>query len=386
MTALRNVKLSLLHASRALGVFSLMRESKRRTRELLILCYHGISIEDEHVWAPGLYMSQDAFASRLAALKRGRYVVLPLGEAVRRLYDGTLPPRSVAITFDDGNFDFYSRAWPVLDRMGVPVTVYLTTYYSENNLPIFPLATSYTLWQRPGIHAPLPLDNGKSLMIDTRSPEARRRTHNLLLLHTQQADLSALEKDRLAERLATVLGVDYDRIRRKRMLHIMKPHEVRELAAAGVDFQLHTHRHRSPLDSLMYAAEIADNRQRVVAYAGGAPSHFCYPSGVCMPEFGAWLAEQGVVSATTCEPGMATPDTDPLRLPRLLDHSDMTDIEFEAWLAGIGALLPHRPIGFQPVDREGRLIIPEQAADSDYVDTATHALAGARATSMETVL
>jgi peptidoglycan/xylan/chitin deacetylase (PgdA/CDA1 family) len=360
MAMLRNLKLSLLQASRAAGLFRVVRDSRHRTNQLLILCYHGISIDDEHEWAPGLYMSQDDFAARVEAIRRGRYVVLPLGEAVRRLYDGTLPRRSVAITFDDGNFDFYSRAWPVLDRMGVPATVYLTTYYCENNLPIFPLATSYVMWQRPGSRVDLPVGDGRVLPIDTRSPEARKRSHNALLLHTQNEGLSGLEKDALAARLAELLGADYGRLRRNRMLHIMNPGEARELAAAGVDFQLHTHRHRSPLDQHSYAAEIADNRSRVASYTGQTPTHFCYPSGVCMPEFGPWLATEGVVSATTCEPGMARRDSDPFRLPRLLDHSEMTGVEFEAWLAGIGALLPHRPIGFQPVDREGRLIIPDQ--------------------------
>ena len=124
---LRPLKLSLLRASRTAGLFRLARNSRPRTQRLLILCYHGISIDDEHEWAPGLYMSQDAFASRLTLLQRGGYAVLPLDEAVRRLYDGTLPPRSVAITFDDGNFDFYSRAWPVLQAAGMPATVWSGT-------------------------------------------------------------------------------------------------------------------------------------------------------------------------------------------------------------------------------------------------------------------
>jgi peptidoglycan/xylan/chitin deacetylase (PgdA/CDA1 family) len=385
---LRGLKLSMLHASRALGLFRLVRDSGRRRQQLLILCYHGISIDDEHEWAPGLYMSQDAFASRLALLKRGRYVILPLADAVRRLHEGTLPARSVAITFDDGNFDFYSRAWPVLEMMGVPATVYLTTYYCDNNLPIFPLAVSYLMWKRRGILAALPVGSRQPLTIDTRSAEARRRTHDALLLHAQDEVLSGIEKDALAASLAAVLDIDYGPIRRRRLLHIMNPSEVRELAAAGVDFQLHTHRHRSPLDPQAYATEIADNRARITAYTGTTPTHFCYPSGVCMPEFAAWLEAQGVTSATTCEPGMATAATSRFELPRLLDHSEMTDVEFEAWLSGIGALLPRRPIGFQPVDREGRLVIPRPSNTGPVTVAAQHGVSDdgtRRETSMESV-
>lgn len=361
---LRDLKLSSLRASRALGLFRIARDSRTRRRRLLILCYHGISIDDEHEWAPGLYMSQDQFASRLSVLRRDGYSVLPLGEAVQRLREGTLPPRSVAITFDDGNFDFYSRAWPVLSAARFPATVYLTTYYCDNNLPIFPLALSYVLWKGRGRLASLALSAGSIVTIDTRSQGARRASQDALILHAQDEDLPAAERNALAARLAEALDVDYDDISRRRLLHIMTPSEVRELAGAGVDFQLHTHRHRSPLDREGYLAEITDNRRRIAAYTGRTPSHFCYPSGVAMPEFAPWLDEEGVQSATTCEPGIATPASPPLQLPRLLDHSEMTEVEFEAWLAGIGALLPHRPIGFQPVDREGRLIIRRSRAAS----------------------
>jgi peptidoglycan/xylan/chitin deacetylase (PgdA/CDA1 family) len=354
---LRRLKLTALSASRALGLFHLAGNSRARARQLLILCYHGISIDDEHEWAPGLYMSQAQFAERIALLRQGGYAVLPLDDAVRRLRDGTLPPRSVAITFDDGNFDFYSRAWPVLKAAGMPATVYLTTYYCENSLPIFPLAISYLLWKARGRVASLRLSPHVETVIDARSAEARRRTHDLLVLHAQDMAMSAAEKDQLAAALAEALELDYADIVRRRLLRIMNPSEVRELAGAGVDFQMHTHRHRSPLTRAEYLAEIADNRRRISAYAGRTPSHFCYPSGVAMPEFARWLDEEGVRSATTCEPGMATSRSRHLQLPRLLDHSEMTDVEFEAWLSGIGALLPHRPVGFQPVDREGRLII-----------------------------
>ena len=361
---LRELKLSVLRASRSLGAFRLASASEWRRRQLLILCYHGISIDDEHEWAPGLYMSQDLFASRLALLKRGGYVVLPLDEAVDRLRDGTLPNRSVSITFDDGNFDFYSRAWPALNAAALPVTVYLTTYYCAVNLPIFPVVISYLLWKRRGMVTSVVLGSQGSIAIDTRSAEGRKRSQDALMLHAQDAGLSAVEKDELAERVADVLGADYDTIRRRRLLHIMKPDEVRELADAGVDFQLHTHRHRSPLSESAYTAEIVDNRRHILAYGGRTPAHFCYPSGVAMPQFARWLEREGVTSATTCEPGMATSRSNVFRLPRLLDHSDMADVEFEAWLAGVGGMLPHRTVGFQPVDSEGRLVIARPAEPS----------------------
>lgn len=362
MSMLRTLKLSVLRTSRAVGVFRLLHGSKRRGQQLLILCYHGVSIDDEHDCAPGLYVSRDVFESRMEQLQRARSRVLPLDEAVRRLYDGTLPPRSVAITFDDGNFDFYSRAWPVLRAYGYPVTVYLTSYYCEKSFAVFPVALYYLLWKGRGAELSFPLSPDEKVPLDTRTPLGRHLARETLLAYARREGLSALEQDDLTRRLADELAVNYAEIGDRRILQLMTPAEVRQLADAGVDFQLHTHRHRSPLDEESYRDEVATNRDRISSWTDSVPTHFCYPSGVWKPQFAQWLAEEGVVSATTCEPGMATVDSNPYQLPRLLDHSELTPLEFDAWLAGLGALLPRRRVEVTPVDRTGRLIVEPAAA------------------------
>ena len=95
------VKRSVLGASSRLGLLGGVRDSAWRQRRLLILCYHSISIDDEHEWSGTYSMSPALLESRLRMLRDGRYNVLPLDEAVRRLYAGTLPPRSVVLTLDE---------------------------------------------------------------------------------------------------------------------------------------------------------------------------------------------------------------------------------------------------------------------------------------------
>jgi len=60
-------------------------------------------------------------------------------------------------------------------------------------------------------------------------------------------------------------------------------------------------------------------------------SHFCYPSGVYDLRFLPWLQEAGIVSATTCELGLATSSSNPQLLPRLVDVTGLSSIEFEGW-------------------------------------------------------
>jgi peptidoglycan/xylan/chitin deacetylase (PgdA/CDA1 family) len=346
---LRAFKLSVLRALKTAGLFGLAADSKWRRERLLILCYHGISLEDEHEWDPDLYMAPEQFADRMELLDRFKCNVLPLGEALARLYAHDLPPRSVVLTFDDGFYDFSARAFPVLRQHGFPATVYLSTYYCDHPYPVFSVACAYLLWKHRGRN--VPRDAGFEIDLDLRDEASRRRTWQALTAFCQDHRLSGKEKNELLQRIAGRLGFDFERFVASRILQLLTPGETSRLAAAGIDFELHTHRHRTPDDSGCFRAEVEDNRSRLEAMTGVVPKHFCYPSGIVQSTFLPWLKEAGVLSATTCERGFANPATMPLLLPRGVDVSGATELEFESWLCGIGALVSRRVFGLRSADR-----------------------------------
>lgn len=331
---LRALKLRTLRGLRNCGVFELCAGSGWRRERLLILCYHGVSLLDEHLWCPGLYMSADDFASRLERIRIGGYNVLPLGEALKQLQARDLPPRSVVITFDDGLYDFYARAWPLLMRNSYPATVYLTTYYSEYNRPIFRLICDYMMWQKRG--------SVVDKTIDLRTSESRAREMKKLDDYVAQHKLSGRDKDQFAMDLAKRLGIDWDAILSNRILHIMNPEEASQLSRAGIDLQLHTHRHRTPTDEASFRRELDDNAVRLRAITGHAPTHFCYPSGIHYPDYPDWLRKWGAASAVTCEAGLARAGDDAMLLPRVCDYTGVTEVEFEAWLSGAMRWMPKR--------------------------------------------
>jgi len=339
------VKRRVLGVSSRLGLLSSVRDSAWRQRRLLILCYHSISLEDEHEWSGAYSMSPALLESRLRMLRDGGYNVLPLGDAVRRLYEGTLPPRSVALTFDDGMFDFHARAWPLLQEFGFPATVYLTTYYSDYEQPIFGLLCSYMLWHartsmpRPDV-TPL---FGTPMRWQLSDAGGRARAKSDILAFADREQLSAQERTAWAERLGDLLGIDYAAIRAKRILTVMTRDEAAEVARDGIDVELHTHRHRTPNDRELFLREISDNRARIERIRDGATPHFCYPSGVYRPDFLPWLREAGVTTATTCDPGLASPRSDPLLLPRLVDTSFLSPLDVQGWMTGMsGFFMPRK--------------------------------------------
>ena len=342
MTVLRTTRRKTLGVLRDIGVFRLCSDSAWRKSRLSILCYHGISLRDEHEWHPSLYMSAETFEQRLSLLKAARYNVLPLNEALTRMYEDRLPARSVSITFDDGFVDFAVRAAPLLERYGFPATVYLTTYYTKVDRPIFDLALAYVMWKRRSdmLDAqPLTGENRQwNLSVDAQKEDAYWR----LVAFTKERHFSVTECDEFVHAVARQLGVDYCELLAARQLQLLKPDEVASLSAKGFDFQLHTHRHRTPLDQALFVRELRENRDCIVEYTGKDPTHFCYPSGIHRPEFHGWLRSAGVESATVCELGVATPRSHPLQLPRLMDSSRFTALDFEGWLTGVSSMLPRR--------------------------------------------
>lgn len=179
------------------------------------------------------------------------------------------------------------------------------------------------------------------MRLDLSDARARQVAYEEIQRFTCEQKYSAEDKDTVATSLANQLNVDYGEMLKKRILHLLNPDEVKEVAADGVDVQLHTHRHRTPLDRELFRREIDDNRNRIESMTGKSPAHFCYPSGNYHPLLAQWLTEAGIESATTCEAGLASAQSDPLLLPRLLDGSGRSPVGFAGWLSGVSAMLPN---------------------------------------------
>lgn len=268
--------------------------------------------------------------------------ILPLHEALLRLQHGTLPPRAVAITFDDGAADFHERALPVLRAYQAPATVYLTTYYVQRaGLPVWNVAASYLLWR-----ARLNGTTDLSDVVPGSGPfqldvSGERQSAATAFVHSWERATTEAKHDALC-RLAGSLNVNIQEIIQRRQLQLMTPTEVSQLPQDLIQVELHTHRHRTPRNSADFYRELDENRSVIEDLTGRTPRHFCYPSGHVRREFLPWLRDKDVLSATTCVPGLSSRHHEALLLPRLVDTSNTPDETFAAWMTGTAAWLPGR--------------------------------------------
>ena len=93
------------------------------SHRLLVLAWHNV----EPTWCFPASRGAGArgLGRQLAFLGR-RCNVVPLADALRALdRDDPLPPRAVALTFDDGYRDQLELAAPMLSRLGLPATFFL---------------------------------------------------------------------------------------------------------------------------------------------------------------------------------------------------------------------------------------------------------------------
>ncbi len=331
MLSHKTAKYIVLWMSKWLGLFAISRLLTRKG--LRILCYHGIWMGEKH-FSDFLFMSPGKFRQRIAWLKQSPYPVIPLGEAIERLKQGTLPPCATVITIDDGWYGTFAHMIPTLTEHGLPATLYVSSYYVEKQFPVFNVALQYVLAVSPKrkLHLESPGMNRKH---EFNLDQSFERNAAIELILDNCAQRNGRELFEVLRQLALELGVDVDELARKRIFHLMTPFEVQESAERGIDIQLHTHRHRLLPDDLSdLDKEIADNRASLGTMTHSSLVHFCYPSGVWAPEVWPILRKLDIKSATTTEQGLNFRGTPLLGLRRLLDGESVHPLEFEAELSG----------------------------------------------------
>jgi peptidoglycan/xylan/chitin deacetylase (PgdA/CDA1 family) len=279
------LKTALFTLANAAGVSRRFGDTAWRCRRLMILCYHGVSLADEHEWNPTLYISPRTLARRLDALRRLGCTVLSLPEAVDRLYAENLPQRAVVLTFDDGYYDFKAKALPLLEERRYPATVYVTTEQWTGDTTIDHLRTSYLSWRRARGEA---------------SPCSARA------------------------------------------LSVMTQAEVADVAARGVAIEMHTHGHRLSVDVDGLLRDVCVNRDLIASTTGRVPRHLCYPNGIYHTSHLRHLRAYGVETATTCDPDLAATSAHPLLLPRFVDCEACSQATFDAWVTGVASWILRR--------------------------------------------
>lgn len=300
-------------------------------RRLLVLGWHNI---DSTPYAPAAPSTgQLGFERQLAVLDRIATIV-PLAEAVDTLAaGGSLPPRAVALTFDDGYADCLDTVVPVLDERGMPGTFFLVSDI---------LSGRVSAWWEDLADA---VDRAEVLDVewagrthDLSTPRARHGAHQALKRELKLVDgaTRAAAVEAIAERIAPAapprppLFLDWD--------------GARALAATGHGIGSHTVTHailaREDHDAQL--AELVESRHALEEGLGQTVDLLAYPNGKDgdYDERTMGFVEQaGYRAAITTRAGFAGSDASPFAMRRVLvtPHTNVGDL-----LAKVGRAIRER--------------------------------------------
>lgn len=305
----------------------------------LILMYHRIAEARTDPWE--LCVTPERFEEHLEVVCR-LGTPLPVAEFARLAAAGQAPANAVALTFDDGYFDNLAVALPLLQRFGVPATVFVATgFIGEGQVFWWDLLEHLLL--HPGrLPEDLYLDVhgirlnwhlGEAARYDAsafaryrawtyRIPPPTPRHALFLALWDLLAGLAPELRPAVVQELVRWAG-GYEPP--DSFCRCMSREEIRELAQAPL-IQIGAHTVSHPrLDTLPLAdqqREIAESRRGLEVLLGRTVEGFSYPYGRFTPDTVECVAETGFRYACRTARGLvdahsALSGARGLELPRL---------------------------------------------------------------------
>ncbi|MER5862681.1 polysaccharide deacetylase family protein [Kitasatospora sp. NPDC002040] len=274
----------------------------RAARRLSVLAYHGVD-------------DLPSFTAQMERLVRGATPV-PLAAVERAVAEGRpLPPRSVLVTFDDGDRTLLTRGLPVLDRLRIPAAAFVVAELIDGDQPF---------WWREA--AELVAIGGSARVLSDGAPGAPGAAVGRLKALPDAERRGAIEELRAsAPRPAA----------RQQQLSAL---ELLDLVAAGVAVGNHTLGHPC-LDRCtdgVVRAEVEQAHRLLTDWLGAAPTAFAYPNGNFDARADAVLRELGYRLGFLFDHRQdALLPPNPLRISRLRVNSDTSRARFDTILSGL---------------------------------------------------
>lgn len=287
------------------GLLRLRSRLQNREGFRVLMYHHVLPVPDPflpHVTV-GLFHRQVDFL-------RNEMNVLPLEELAATLSGGgEIPPRSVALTFDDEYDDIHRHAFPLLKAHGLPATVFIATGFVDTDRVPWTDELGFLFGKTE--KKEIEFDGRLSLEGGENRLRALRRV-KAALKAIAEADRRARFED-LRKQLAVAAP---------NPVRVLGRREIREMAEAGISFGAHTVNHpiltRIPAEEAQ--REIADSKRMIEKISGRRAAGFCYPNGEegdFSPEIEQMVRAAGFAYACSTIEGVNRPGGDVYALRRL---------------------------------------------------------------------
>lgn len=262
----------LLKIFLSLGVFNWTR--KLASNSLTVLNYHRVSEKfDDFSFSPNISADMRSFDRQMAYLNKN-YNVISMSHLIMWLKgERDMPHNPALITFDDGYYDNYSIAHPILLKFGLPATIFLTSGYIGGNKPFIWdfAACCFSLTQNSSAMLPL---------LGNVSWDGKKSKDRILFEFVNQIKrLDPKESAEIIREIPGILGVVVPKDSFNGLY--LDWNHVRELSNQGIEFGAHTVSHpiltSISLDKV--SNELSESKSKIEKETGHEIQSFAYPNG-----------------------------------------------------------------------------------------------------------
>ncbi|HEY9160787.1 MAG TPA: polysaccharide deacetylase family protein [Desulfomonilia bacterium] len=298
-------------------------------RQSVILCYHRVlpaGSDELKFIQPGMFVTTETFEKHMQYIKKN-YKIIPL----EQLMENPRVENTCIITFDDGWYDNYKYAFPILKKYSIPATIFLATNLIGTNTWAWPDRISYYINSAPMEHVEdiinmihsqvqiMPDRYIKGLSSRGNRSALADELIGYLKMMTEGERISLMA---LIDNLMKELLTDLNRQR-----PWMTWPEIIEMSLGNVSFGAHSHNHviLTQTNIMDATREITDSRNTLEDKLGKPVATFSYPNGNYNNELMQIIDNLGFKLAVTTKPGMLDESENLLALRRILIHNDMTN-------------------------------------------------------------
>jgi len=301
----------------------------------IILGYHRVANAswDEYE----VCVTPEHFEEHMNAVNKYTHPI-SLSKLVQHLQEGSLPARSVAVTFDDGYADNLYQAKPILEKYQVPATVFVCTGYmgkefwwdelerlimlseADPCLLRFEIGKSYFQWNQPSLSP----ESGSPQDVPFRR-KFRHALYHFLLSMDIEEQIHAMDEIRSWSGSLLDKSRDHYAMNRTELLHLIED--------GLIDLGAHTRTHPMlPRLSLeRQREEIMLGKQDLEELSGKQIAGFAYPNGRATDDAKRILRAAGFAYACTSLRDMVRPGCDTYELTRFWQQ----DVNGEKFMQGL---------------------------------------------------
>ena len=287
------------------------------TNTIVILRYHSVQKNPDlydSVIGCSITHSLDEFEQQMAIIANN-FKPVSIGDVYCFLIKKkTIPKKAVVVTFDDGFYDNYEYAVPVLNRFGIPATFYISVgCIQKSSIPWFSklrycfFHTETPQWKDPIEHHSHKL-NGKNSRLNAFIKACRQCT---VLVGQQQSEY--------IENIEEQLEIGHYPYRNL----MMSWEHIGQLLKMGHTIGSHTMSHPNlayiDQESLMF--ELKESKRILEDNLNEPILDFSYPNPALIPNYNeltySAVQDSGYRSAVTCVPGPVKHNDDVLLMNRM---------------------------------------------------------------------